>query len=342
VSQGNPADDRSDGSLPPESSHHGAPAVAQAVPSIPPPRESGVDLIKDAVVRFLASRREDEGDAFIRGVVIAKLYPTADDRKQADEALVDDLTQRAGLKALEIRWPPWTLAGVRGWVKRLTHRTVFAYFREKKREEKYIARDVDPADLSGSQAFPKTDYGARAHLIYKYMARLIGDDPVKVKTLRLMYLRDEGHSIEELARENGMTPGALSLRIHKLRKELAPKISIMDDEKKRLMILVGFWGGGPLLVIAIALWLWLHPSPQPPAPPAPRPVPTASASPAPTLDIARDTPARAAPDAATVDTTPDAAPRPRPRPPRAVPPPVSGEAGAGGEQNPEDMKRAPR
>ncbi len=317
------------------SSRGASPAVAQVAP---PPRESGVDLIKDAVARFLVSTKDDEGDAFIRGAVIDKLYPSADDRKKIDDALVDDLTQEAHLQAVEIRWPPWTKGGIPGWVKRLTHRTVFHYFRTKKREAKYIDPDVDPVDLRADRAFPKTDFGARAHFIAKHLERLIGDSPAKKQTLRLMFLRDEGYSIDELARENGTTPGALSLRIHKLRKELLPKIRVMDDEKKRLMILVVLWGGGALLILAVIAWLWAQPSAVPPAPLSPPPVPTASAAPAPTLDIARDTPGPKATEAADA-----AVPRPQPQPsPRPRQAPTTPDGGAVNDNGLDDSKGPPR
>ena len=260
-------------------------AVAQVAP---PARESGVGPIDEALDAFLSSRRTDEGMGYVRRILVRKLYWNR--RKQdIDDDLINELLQQTCIRALEAarRRPAWTRWSIPGWVKRLTHRTVYWYFHDREDDDENLAPDVDPADLGGSHAFPRPDEGARAHFICKYLEPLIGDDPVRIETFRLMCKHAlDGFSVEELAREAGTTPNALSLRIFKLRKELGPKISIMDDEKKRMLVLVPFWGAAFVVLAILVAWLlgWL--TPAPPVHALPPPAPTASVAPAPTFDQA--------------------------------------------------------
>jgi hypothetical protein len=132
---------------------------------------------------------------------------------------------------------------------------------------------------------PATDWGAREHLIVKFLEARIGDDPRKVETFRLlMEARVVGRSLEELAREQRTTPTALKKRLQRLIDELIPHVSIMDREKPRRMFLLAlfFFGAMALLAVVVALlWNVLRPPPPPALPVVEPPAPSASAPPAP-------------------------------------------------------------
>jgi hypothetical protein len=262
-------------------------AVAAAVDEATPSFDPGLSRVVAALLRFVGSKDRDKGRAFIRGVVMHKLYGPKKPKKM-DADLVDELTHLAALRALEARTPPWTEWGIPGWVARVTKRAIADYFSSREDDDEYLDREADAVEWSDRHA-PATDWGAREHLIAKYIEGLIGDDAGKKHTFRLMMEKEVvGRSVEELAAENGTTPSGLSNRFHKLRKELYPHVSIMDEEKPRrtfILALLFFFGLGALVAIAIALWHLLAP-PQLLPEPLP-PLPSATAAPAPSLDIAQ-------------------------------------------------------
>jgi DNA-directed RNA polymerase specialized sigma24 family protein len=235
------------------------------------------------LLAFVESTDRDKGRAFIRGVVIHKLYGRKPPKKM-DVELIDELTQLAALRALRARMPPWTKWGIPGWVARVTKRAIVDYFRSRERDKKYLEPDADVAELPFDRHAPHTDWGAREHLIAKYMEGLIGHDPRKKRTFALMMEKEVvGRSIEELAAQEGTTPNALSLRFSKLRKELIPKISVMDEEKPRraFILFLLFLCLGAVVAIVV-LWRALSPPPIAPEPPAP--LPSATAAPTSSLD----------------------------------------------------------
>jgi len=283
--------------------------------------------VVEALLRFLDSHEKDKGRAFIRRVVIRKLYGR---RKNTpiNADIVDEITNMAAVRALAAKTPPWTEYGIPGWVARVTKNTVVDYFREERSHKEQLRRDVDVAELPGSQHGPATDWGARAHLIAKYLDSIIGDDPRKVETFRLMCEKElHGRSLAELAAQHKTTEAALSMRIHKLRKELIPHRAIMDQEKPRRAILVGLWvGAGAIVVrVIVAIWLWLLPPPHPPVIEV-LPAPSASAAPAPMPTFNQAFPT-VTPDAGTTDKTPPPPVQPRPRPAPAPGPHVPGDKG---------------
>ena len=268
-----------------------------------------------ALRRFLASSAPKEGPAFVRGVVIRKLYgPKA---VTIDPELVDELTQLAVTRALGARKLPWTRLTIPGWTARVTRRAIATYFRTRKEDEEYLDRnpELEAAEQPGERHAPHTDWGAREHLICKYLEGLIGHDARKKDTFRLMMEHEVGgFSVAELAAKNGTTANALSLRFTKLRKELAPHVSIMDEEKPRraiLSVLLLLLLGGIVLLV-ILLSNWLAPPPVPPAEPALLPTATVAPPPLPgPLPVAHPRPS---------DEEETASPDASARPPRPAPP----------------------
>ena len=292
------------------------------VSDVPPPQEK--DRIVAAVRRFLGSRHRDEGPRFIRGVVIKRLRKQG--RGGITKELVDEITAMAALQATELRWPPWTMAGIPGWVTRLTHRAVAAYFRERKSDREYLERDVNVDDVAGNRHGPATDWRAREYLILKFMESLIGDDPRDQQTFELMWAKEiDGFSVDELAAKHGMTPNALSLRFHKLRDELSPKVAIMDREKPRRAFFIFLILGG-IAAVLFAIWYLLQPAPARPDPtPPPAPSATAGPAPVPTFNQALPPPP-APPEPAAPPTPAQPQPPPQPAPPRPAPRPPGGNA----------------
>jgi DNA-directed RNA polymerase specialized sigma24 family protein len=290
------------------------PTAAQAVPQPAAAPESETHIARETL-RFLFSDRKGEGMRFIRAVVRKKLRTNQPDVDKIEKELIDTLTTSAQNRAMELEYPPWTTFGIRGWVKRLTHRTIADYFRSRKIEEKYLARDVEPDEVpSGYHAFPPTDYEASAYLVCKFMEPLVGPDPTRQQTFRMMCeLELHGFSIKDLAKKYDLTPNVVSVRIYKLRKELGPKITWMDKEKERkraIICLLVLFGVGAL----VAAWYVLSaPARHPAHRPVEQVVPTATVRPpTPTFNQASPTP------------TPSAAPS-------ATPP----------EDNPEDHAKSP-
>jgi DNA-directed RNA polymerase specialized sigma24 family protein len=282
-------------------------AVKGAVDAATQSPGSRAERIRAALTRFIESRDRVQGRSFIRGVVVKKLY--GKNPHKIDPDLVDELTQLAAIRALEAKTPPLTERGIPGWVSRVSRRAIAEFFRGRQDDKAYLNRDVDAAEEGGDRHEPAPDWGAREHLIAKFLEDRIGDDARRKDTFRLMMEHEvAGHDLADLAAANRTTPSALKSRFYKLRKELVPAVSIMDKEKPRRAILLALLFGGLLAVVAmvVALWSWLQPAP-PPVPPPPAPVPSASASaaPEPTLDIARPPPVvPALPDAGDLKTPP--------------------------------------
>ncbi len=175
---------------------------------------------------------------------------------------------------------------------RLTRREVADFGRRGAKDRKYLDRSADAYEVSDRHQ-PATDERARQWMIDKWLGRALGHDPVKLQTYHLMELHAvHGWSIEELAEKIGTTPNALYLRFSKLRKELAPKVKLMDRENVRLVVLFFLWGGLAALLVVLAFVVFRRLSPHPqrlPPTPEPRPVPTVTASggpPAPSFDQA--------------------------------------------------------
>jgi DNA-directed RNA polymerase specialized sigma24 family protein len=275
-----------------------APSSGRAVSAVdeegPPPSAVTAGRVRVALRAFLASRKKNEGDDFIRGVIHRKLGT------DLDPALLEDLMYQAHLDALEAKSPPWTVGGIRGWVFRVTRRAIAHYFEARKADDENLDPEGVAADQFDRHA-PSTDVGAREHLICKWLAKHVGDDPVRRDTMQVMLEKEvAGRSLGELAAERGTTVSALSNRIHKLRKELAPKATLMDREKPRLFILGALWlcGLGAFVAAVVVVWGLLFPAPPPPPPRPVLPVPSASAAPAPapTFDQAFPTQPDAGPE----------------------------------------------
>jgi len=259
-------------------------AVAAVDADEPPPSGERVGGVVVALRRFLASEQLDEGRRFVRAIVVRRLYGPRPKKDAVDDTLVDDLTHAALERALTAKSPPWTERGMPGWVSRVTRCAVADRFRGLEDDVENLDRKADVVNWADRRQ-PATDWGAREHLIAKFLESKIGDDPYKVETFRLMMeARVVGRSLEELAREHRTTPHALKMRFQRLTRELVPHVSLMDREKPRRAILLAllFFGALALVALLIAfLWGALRPAP-PPAVPALEPLaPSASAPPAP-------------------------------------------------------------
>jgi len=286
-------DTSSDPSLPAnDATPASARLVASAVAQVPPP--SGVTLrpVDGALRAFLASREKKQGRDFIKSVIIKRLGAGL------NPTLMEELEQAALVRALEAASPPLFVSSVPGWVARVTRRAIADYFRAREDDEENLDHDAEATDQSDRHA-PRTDWGAREHLICQWLETQIGDDPAKVETFRLMMeCNVVGRPVAEVAADNGMTASALSNRMSKLRKELAPRSALMDREKPRMFILLGLllFGVAAFIVAAlVALWVFLAPVPRPLRPPRAVPAPSASVAP-PTFDQALPTAPSSLPD----------------------------------------------
>jgi DNA-directed RNA polymerase specialized sigma24 family protein len=279
-------DTSSDPSLP---ANDAAPSSGRAVSAVadeaPPPSGVTANRMTLALHLFLSSKEKKKGEDFLRSVIVRKLGP------DLEPDLMDELVQLARTRALDARSPPWTVGGIPSWVGRVTRRAIADYFRAREDDEENLDPDAHAHDPFDRHA-PQTDWGAREHLIAKWLEKQIGPDPRRRETFKLILEHEiADKSLKELAVEYGTTERALANRFHKLRKELAPKVALMDQEKPRRTVLLAlfFLGACAFVAVLYALWhLWLPPAPPPPRM-LPEPAPTASAAPAPTFDQALPT-----------------------------------------------------
>ena len=295
----------------PASSSGAVSAVAEAAP---PSSEAALGRIEAALHRFLASRKDKEGRDFIEGVIVERLAGKGAKKEEVDHDLLDDLTQLAWVRAREGESLPWTEWGVKPWVRRVTKRAIAEYFRGGEDDRENLVKGVSVEETSDSHA-EKTDYGAREHLIAKWLEGQCEGDAVAKRDFALMMEHEVvGRSLAELAVAHDTTEQALANRFYRLRKRLIPRVALMDEEKPRKFAIFGgifaFFGG---LVAVVIYVVWLHYfAPPPPPPPLPElPAPSASAAPGPEFDNAL--PTQPAPSA----EPPDAGAKPLPdKPPR--------------------------
>ena len=252
------------GDVPAPASSSGA---VEAVASVAPPRareDRGRIIV--ALQRFMASKQGDEGRAFVRAVIVVRMGA------DIEPALLDELIHLAVKRCLEAKSPPWFESTIRSWVARCTRRAIAEYFRSRESDEKNLEPGADPA-ATFDRHLPGTDWGARGHLIAKWLEKQLGDDPFRRETFRLMVAYEvDGWTLAELAEKHRTTPSALSNRFFKLRQELIPRVRTMDDEKKRMMVLffLGFGGLAAAVAIAVVVMGILYPSRPPYVPPHPQ------------------------------------------------------------------------
>jgi DNA-directed RNA polymerase specialized sigma24 family protein len=185
----------------------------------------------DALVGYIASRQRGEGPDRIRGIVIRSLY--GDAPEGIDEVLVGDIADASVARALLTRSPPKAEESIPVWMARLVQRVIASHLRALAVARARFDGSCDLAEWPDPRPEP-TDWGARAHLLAKWLDRALGDDARRRDTMRMMAkFRLEGWSLAEIAQESGTTPLALKMRFHKLRKELAPKVARMDRGSRR-------------------------------------------------------------------------------------------------------------
>ena len=233
-------------------------ATAPPADEAPPP--SGVTLgrVRAALVQFLASREKKQGADFIRSVITRKLGPVHSD-------MMDELVHLATVEALQAQSPPWTVGGIPAWVARVTRRQIAQYFERRADDEENIDPNETPDEWHEHHA-PATDWGAREHLICKWLEQRIGPAPRRRETFRLILEHEiAGRSLEELAVEQKTTKSALANRFLKLRKELAPQVALMDQEKPRRAVLLALFFFGACALVAL-VYLLVHLLLPPPAP----------------------------------------------------------------------------
>lgn len=230
----------------------------------PPPSREAESRVVAELRRFLGSRKADEGRSFVRGVIIVRLG------SDIEPELLDELLHLAITRCLEAKSPPWLASTVRPWVARCTRRAIAEYFRSREDDEENLEPGADPEAVF-DRHLPSPDWGARAHLINKWLHQQLKGDPFKEETFRLMMAHEvEGWSLAELAEKHGTTTSALSNRFFKLRQQLIPRVRTMDDEKKRMFVFFLLFLGAFVALVVAYLLFFAPPPPRPPhLPPAP-------------------------------------------------------------------------
>ena len=302
----------SDGADAPDSAPISSRSAVAVVPIRPEDTEPDPDsgprarTVREALRRFVGSSKEKHGQRFVRSVVITKLYGPNPKEEGIDEDLVGEIASRSVQRVLEAKTPPWTVRGIRGWVVRLTGCTVADYFEATKSDRKYLDRSADPVSWADRHQ-PATDWGAREHLIVKWLEGQIGDDPAKEGDLPA---HDGAQRRGQVARgdrerERHDRAGARQPVPQAAKRARADGVH-HGREKPRRGILALLVLGGLAIVVASLVALWRATPPVVPTLPLPKPVPSMSTEPVPTFDQAppRREPAPPPEDKGTRETKP--------------------------------------
>jgi DNA-directed RNA polymerase specialized sigma24 family protein len=190
----------------------------------------------DPLTRFMRSAQDDEGPAYVRGIVVHRVYGDNHDPRDVDQQYVDELASDVAARAFEARSSPPDFDGIRRWLPRLVKSALADRTRREERERARIDRAADAYDWADRNA-PGTDWGAREHLLCKLLDLWL-DNPVKRETFRMMFQTNlEGHTLAEVARMCLKTRKAIEMRTRKLRNELAPKVAVMDRQNRGTVVL---------------------------------------------------------------------------------------------------------
>jgi DNA-directed RNA polymerase specialized sigma24 family protein len=187
------------------------------------------------LARFLGSSQDGEGLAYVRGIVVRRLYGKLPDPRDVDQRHVDELASDVAERAFQATSSPPDFDGIRRWLPQLVRSAHADRVRREERDRARIDRAADVFNWADRHA-PATDWGAREHLLCKWLGFRL-DNPVKRESFRMMFEANvEGRTLEELARKYHKTPNAIEARIRKLRRELGPKVAVMDRQNGNVVL----------------------------------------------------------------------------------------------------------
>ncbi len=149
--------------------------------------------------------------------LVRPLYGYVASRCGGDRSLAEDVTQEAWLRAVEA----WGRKGMPdhplAWLKTVARNLVFNYYRRVRP----VSLDALPPGLEATTNEDGLDWGSPDHasLVSWGLARL---RPAQARLLEAFHL--EGLSVEEVARETGLSQRAVEGRLRRARQKLRKQL----------------------------------------------------------------------------------------------------------------------
>jgi len=179
---------------------------------------------------FLRRRDPGAGVAYIRGIIVNRELGDKADPEKIDQLLVEELASDVIARGLRAANCPPDADGIRRWLPELVKNAAIDRSRRDQKDRGWIDRGADAYAWADRRA-PGTDWLARAWLLDRCLDRWLAGDPAHEQTFEMMCRKHlHGWSLDDLAELYPLTPNAISLRIRKLRDQLAPKVAVMDRE----------------------------------------------------------------------------------------------------------------
>ncbi len=166
--------------------------------------------------------------------------------------VLDDIVQDANVSAITSTARPRTPATAPGWLATVAVRAVADYFRHQAVHAKWLNRDAEIEELAGEVEEPPDD----GWLLGPWLAKVVSQSERDQATYELIrYRANTGKTIEQVAEDHAMTPGALKSRTFALKTKYEPRWK----RRERMIVLLLLLGA--LAVAALVAWL-LRPSPH--------------------------------------------------------------------------------
>lgn len=164
------------------------------------------------------------GDRDAQCALLARFEPLAiaTARRLAPPGLVDDVVQHSYLVALETLPQLRTLEAFPSWLRLIV----------RKQASRLRAQPSEPLDVSSEPTAPGVDpaeAAARSEVVNLVRMALAAARDQDRELLELRYLA--GWSNEELARQLGLSPGAVRKRLHDARRRLRPHLEHLNPKE---------------------------------------------------------------------------------------------------------------
>ena len=172
-------------------------------------------------------------------------------RKGTPDHVIDDIVQDANVSALTATSLPRTRATAPGWLATVTARAVADYFRRQAVHQRWLDRDAEVEEIPGDVEEPSDD----DWLLGPWLAKVVSESERDQATYELIrYRANTGKTIEQVAEDHAMTPGALKSRTFALKTKYEPRWK----RRQRMFLLLLLLGA--LAVAALVAWLFWPPA----------------------------------------------------------------------------------
>jgi len=212
--------------------------------------------------------------------------------KDTPRDVIEDLVQRASLKALTTKWLPRSVPRMRAWLSRLTQNEVVDYFREENARARWFDRKANVEELppdpasEGDELDVSTDPSDPPRplqtvddaMLCAWLAtqKLSAADQLTLEMLR--HREKTGEDNAQVAARFGMSLKAFESRLQRFKAKWGPRWSRERARRTRTMVFLWLVAGLALGLVAWLLWKGATRERVVTRPPVVPPVPSASAS----------------------------------------------------------------